>query len=264
MATEQSLAERAGLAAGALDGRLAIVTGAASGIGAATADLLLDLGASVVAIDRDAAGAPHVNPSRRFPITYDLAELDGIAALVDRICGEHGTPTILVNAAAIIGGLIRTTTRQQWDHVIAVDLTAPFLLVQAAGERIIENGEGGNIVNVGSSSAFRAVSSGAAYGAAKAGLASLTRGAAWEYGPHGVNVNMVAPGLTRTAITTAAFGDLARMTAAVQEGPLANLTQRVSEPDDVAAVIAFLCLPGSRQITGQVVHVSAGAVVAAG
>jgi NAD(P)-dependent dehydrogenase (short-subunit alcohol dehydrogenase family) len=74
----------------------------------------------------------------------------------------------------------------------------------------------------------------------------------------------VAPGVTRTPITARAFGDAAGLDAAVATGPLANLLGRVSEPEDVANVIAFLCLPASRQITGQVVHVSAGAVVAAG
>jgi NAD(P)-dependent dehydrogenase (short-subunit alcohol dehydrogenase family) len=148
--------------------------------------------------------------------------------------------------------------------VLAIDLTAPFLLLQAVGRRMIARGQGGSIVNVGSSSAYRAVSSGAAYGAAKAGLGSLTRSAAWEFGPHGVNVNLVAPGVTRTPITESAFGGPDGMAAAVREGPLANLLGRVSEPADVAAVIGFLCLPGARQITGQVVHTSAGAIVAAG
>jgi NAD(P)-dependent dehydrogenase (short-subunit alcohol dehydrogenase family) len=98
----------------------------------------------------------------------------------------------------------------------------------------------------------------------KAGLGSLTRSAAWEFGPHGVNVNLVAPGVTRTPVTESAFGGPDGLAAAVREGPLANLLRRVSEPADVAAVIGFLCLPGARQITGQVVHTSAGAIVAAG
>jgi NAD(P)-dependent dehydrogenase (short-subunit alcohol dehydrogenase family) len=128
---------------------------------------------------------------------------------------------------------------------------------------MIASGRGGSIVNVSSSSAFRAVSSGGPYGISKAGLGALTRGAAWELGPYGINVNAVAPGLTRSAITGHAF-DEEGLQQAVQSGPLANLLGRVSEPEDVANVIAFLCLPASRQITGQVIHTSAGAVIAAG
>jgi NAD(P)-dependent dehydrogenase (short-subunit alcohol dehydrogenase family) len=217
-----SIASRAGLAENALAGRVALVTGAASGIGWATARLLAGLGAVVVALDRD-------------------------AATLSARC-EAVPHTVLVNAAGIIGKTVLTTSLEDWQRVLAIDLTAPFLLLQA----------------VGSSSAYRAVSSGAAYGAAKAGLGSLTRSAAWEFGPHGVNVNLVAPGVTRTPVTESAFGGSGGMTAAVREGPLANLLGRVSEPADVAAVIGFLCLPGARQITGQVVHTSAGAIVAAG
>lgn len=145
--------------------------------------------------------------------------------------------------------------------MLAVNLTAPFILIRAVAARMIDAGLSGSIVNISSSSAFRAVSSGGAYGVSKAGLAALTRGAAWELGPHGTNVNTVAPGVTRTGITEQAFGSSGAMRAAVSAGPLANLLQRVSEPEDVANVVAFLCLPASRQITGQVIHTSAGAVV---
>jgi NAD(P)-dependent dehydrogenase (short-subunit alcohol dehydrogenase family) len=230
------------------------VTGAASGIGAAVAAMLAALGATVLGIDRTAG----------VEIVFDLADLDGIDDLVAGLAAEHGPPSILVNAAGITGRTVLTTSREEWERVLAVDLTAPFLLTRAVGSRMIAVGIGGSIVNVGSSSAYRAVSSGAAYGAAKAGLASLTRSAAWEFGPHGVTVNLVAPGLTRTPFTESVFGDAETLDRAVQDGPLANLLQRVSEPEDVAAVVAFLCLPGARQITGQVVHTSAGAVVAAG
>jgi NAD(P)-dependent dehydrogenase (short-subunit alcohol dehydrogenase family) len=266
-----NVASRAGLAQNALSGRVALVTGAASGIGWATARLLVDLGAAVVALDREASAllarcqaAPDVDGRRLHQVVFDLADLDGIDALVERVTAEHGQVTILVNAAGIIGKTILTTSLKEWEQVLAIDLTAPFLLTKAVGRRMAEHGHGGSIVNVGSSSAYRAVSSGAAYGAAKAGLGSLTRSAAWEFGPYGVNANLVAPGVTRTAITEAAFGGADGMAAAVRDGPLANLLRRVSEPEDVAAVIGFLCLPGARQITGQVVHTSAGAIVAAG
>ena len=266
-----SIASRAGLAENALAGRVALVTGAASGIGWATARLIVGLGAVVVAVDRDAAtlsarceDVPHADSRGLHQVVFDLADLDGIDPLVEEITAERGPVTVLVNAAGIIGKTVLTTSLEEWQRVLAIDLTAPFLLVQAVGRRMLANRRGGSIVNVGSSSAYRAVSSGAAYGAAKAGLGSLTRSAAWEFGPHGVNVNLVAPGVTRTPVTESAFGGPDGMAAAVREGPLANLLQRVSEPADVAAVIGFLCLPGARQITGQVVHTSAGAIVAAG
>lgn len=176
-----NVASRAGLAQNALWGRVALVTGAASGIGWATTRLLIDLGVAVVALDRDAAAlsarcdaAPDVDGRRLHQVVFDLADLGGIDALVERVTAERGQVTILVNAAGIIGKTILTTSLEEWEQVLAIDLTAPFLLTKAVGRRMAEHGHGGSIVNVGSSSAHRAVSSGAAYGAAKAGLGSLT------------------------------------------------------------------------------------------
>ncbi len=95
---------------------------------------------------------------------------------------------------------------------------------------MLARGLGGSIVNVSSSSAFRAVSSGGAYGVSKAGLGALTRAAAWELGPHDINVNTVAPGVTRTSITIDAFGDDLGLEQAVRDGPLSNLLHRVWSP----------------------------------
>jgi NAD(P)-dependent dehydrogenase (short-subunit alcohol dehydrogenase family) len=112
-------------------------------------------------------------------------------------------------------------------------------------------------VNVGSSAAHRAASS-PGYGSSKAALTQLGRSAAAELAPHNINVNTVAPGSTRTPFSGKGEAESER---AVEAGPNANLFKRISEPGDVAATIAFLCLPESRQITAQTVHVSAGAVV---
>ena len=120
-------------------------------------------------------------------------------------------------------------------------------------------GRGGRIINLSSSSAFRARYSSVAYSTAKAALAHLTHSAAAELGPHDINVNTVVPGATRTGMTRGLGED--GLQQAVMSGPLANLLQRPSEPEDVAHMIVFLCLPQSRQITGQTLHVSAGAVI---
>ncbi len=99
-----------------------------------------------------------------------------------------------------------------------------------------------------------------AYASSKAAMVQLTRSAAAELGPHNINVNAVAPGITATAMTQA-IGDADALQRVASSGPLENLFHRVSQPEDVAAAIVFLCLPSSRQITGQTIHTSAGAVV---
>jgi len=129
------------------------------------------------------------------------------------------------------------------------------------GRHMVARGGGGKIVNVSSSSAFRAMQSNTAYGSSKAGLVQLTRSAAAELGRYDINVNAVAPGLTDTAMTAPMFRDTDAMQKAVTRGPLANVFRRPSEAADVAEAIVFLCLPGSRQITAQTIHTSAGAVV---
>jgi NAD(P)-dependent dehydrogenase (short-subunit alcohol dehydrogenase family) len=254
----------------ALHGRNCLVTGGGSGIGQATVRVLAGLGAAVAVLDKDgeAAATTAAEASRRggsaVSVSFDLARLDELDDLVADLTHEFGPLTILVNNAGITGRALMETTIEQWDRVLTVNLSAAFVLLKAVGSRMMAHGLGGNVVNVSSSSAFRAQSARGAYAVSKAGLAALTRAAAAELGPHGINVNTVAPGVTRTPMTIGAFGDDAGLQRATSIGPFANLLQRVSEPEDVANVIAFLCMPASRQITAQVVHVSAGAVVAAG
>ncbi|MEZ4280831.1 MAG: SDR family oxidoreductase [Myxococcota bacterium] len=251
-----------------LAGKVALVTGAASGIGEATARGLAAHGAAIAALDRERSGLERVAAAitaaggRATVHAVDLGRIESIPAAVAEVLAAHGRIDCLVNAAGISGdeGEILTQSEENWDRVLTIDLKAPFRLIQEVGRHMVERGGGGRIVNVTSSSAHRARRVMAPYGAAKAGLAQLTRTAAADLGRHGINVNAVAPGVTQTPMTRT-IGDAAAFEKVIAEGPLSNLTGRVSLPEDVASAIVYLCLPGSRQITGQTIHTSAGAIV---
>ena len=241
---------------GDLDGKVAIVTGAASGIGRATAEMLASHGATVVGVD--------VTEGEHTDLVADLSDPDACGRVVEDVVAARGRVDILINAAGISAGAgLLDTTLDVWDRVLAVNLRAPLLLMQHAARHMIRQGDGGRIVNVSSGSAFRALPSTPAYGASKAALLSLTRMGAGELGPHGINVNAVAPGITATPMALRTIGARAEggLESLVSEGPMANLLHRVSTAEDVAGVIVFLCLPESRQVTGQTLHTSAGSIV---
>ncbi len=254
--------------AGSLSSQVAIVTGGASGIGGEIVSTLCAEGATVAIIDRDEA-ALHESAARLRAAghrctehVFDLSRHDAIADLVSSIHAQHGRLDILVNCAALIDGArtLLDIDSDTWDRVHAVNLKAPLLLMQAAARLMVKDGTAGRIVNVTSSSAFRAQMSYPAYGSSKAGLTQLTRSAAADLGPHGINVNCVAPGVTVTPMLQKIVG-LKGAQELAEAGPLANLLRRPSQPEDVAQVVCFLCLPASRQITGQTIHTSAGAIV---
>lgn len=253
---------------GELSGQVALMTGGASGIGRATVAALLDVGAAVAVLDRDAAGVNTVVEQGRqaggtaFGLPVDLAQTAQIPAAVTRVLNQMGRIDILVNCAGVTGRFqsLLDMDEENWDFVQTVNLKAPMLLMKHVARHMIERGGGGRIVNISSSSAFRARNSPVAYASSKAAIVQLTRSSAAELGPHNINVNAIAPGITATAMTRA-LGDAEALERVASSGPLENLFHRVSQPEDVAAAIVFLCLPGSRQITGQTIHTSAGAVV---
>jgi NAD(P)-dependent dehydrogenase (short-subunit alcohol dehydrogenase family) len=257
------------VATGPLKERVALVTGGASGIGRATVLGLARMGASVAVVDRDADGVERVanevategGTARAFVV--DLADAGALDPLVERVLAALGRIDILVNCAGVTGGVHTALdfSDETFETVMRVNVRAPFMLTRAVGRHMVERGGGGRIVNVSSSSAFRATSSPAVYAASKAAINGLTRTAAGDLGPYDINVNAVAPGVTKTPMAAALAPDDDAYTAMVTSGPLANLLHRASEPDDVANVIVFLCLPESRQITGQVVNTGAGVVV---
>jgi NAD(P)-dependent dehydrogenase (short-subunit alcohol dehydrogenase family) len=204
-------------------------------------------------------------------VTIDLSELDRIPPAIELVLARFGRIDILVNGAAIGGwhGSIVDIELEALERLIRIDLIAPMVMMQQCARTMIQKGEGGRIVNISSSAAFRsAVGSSATqidYAAAKAGLVGASRSAAGQLAPHDINVNCVAPGVTGpSALTPGTMTgrlDPAFVQQMVDQGGSENLFHRVSTPEDVAAAIVFLCLPGSRQITAQTIHTSAGNVV---
>jgi 3-oxoacyl-[acyl-carrier protein] reductase len=241
------------------DGRTALITGGASGIGAATAERLADEGATVVVADfNEAAGSELAQRIGGVAIRCDVTSRDDVEAAVARAVEIDGRLDVLVTCAGIIrDNLLFKMTDEDWDAVIDTHLKGTFFAVRAAQATMVKQASGAMVL-ISSTSALGNRGQ-ANYSAAKAGLQGLTRTLAIELGPFGVRANCVAPGFIATAMTeqTAArigmsFDDFKKATAA--EVPL----RRVGEPADVAAAIAFLCSDDASYVSGQTIYVRGG------
>lgn len=243
-----------------LQDRSAVVTGAASGIGRATALALAEAGARVLAVDLDAAGLDRLavepaGPGRIEPLTGDVTD----AALPDRLLAAldaAGPPFgILVNNAGIARGQpADATTEADFRLYHEVNVQSAFRLSVMAVARFAAQG-GGAIVNVASIFACVGATASAGYSASKAALAGLTRQMATDYGPMGVRINAVAPGLIETPLTAERIRtETWRRQIFIDQAPL----RRVGQPEDVARVIRFLASDEAGFLTGQVIAVDGG------
>jgi 2-deoxy-D-gluconate 3-dehydrogenase len=251
----------ADLASFSLEGRRALVTGGATGIGAAIAQALAAYGADVAITtdernpDETLAGIESFG--RRAEVLHaDFATFskDAIAQLVGNAYGRLGGLDILVNNAGIIRRAAALDYAwSEWREVLAVDLDAAWLLAQAAGRRMAERG-GGRIINIASVLAFQGGVRVPAYAAAKHALVGLTRALANEWARHGVNVNAIAPGYVATQITAALRQDEARMRELLSRIPAG----RFAEPEEIAGAAVFLASPAASYVNGSVLVVDGG------
>jgi NAD(P)-dependent dehydrogenase (short-subunit alcohol dehydrogenase family) len=233
------------------EGKVALVTGGASGIGAATVEVLRAEGARVAVLDRHVAGA-----DAEAVIEVDVSDREAVTAAVDRAAGELGGLQVAVNAAGIspMPEAFTDVTADGWAQVIGVNLSGVFWSMQAEITHLLA-GSGGAIVNVSSGAGLVGFAGLPAYVASKHGVVGLTKTAALEYARRGIRVNAVCPGMVRTPMLAGSLSDdeiakLGRMS------PMG----RVAEPAEIAAAIAHLASDEASYVTGTAHPVDGGAL----
>lgn len=239
--------------------RVALVTGAGRGIGAATAQLFAKEGAKVAVSDMDESPAKEVaGPINGLAIACDVTRREQVEKMFERTIKELGRLDVLVTCAGIIrDNLLFKMTDDDWDAVIDTHLKGTFLCAQAAQKQMVEQ-KYGKMVFLSSTSALGNRGQ-ANYSAAKAGLQGMARTLAIELGPFNINVNTVAPGFVETRMTRATADRMGVDYEAFKLGAASQIPlRRVGQPEDIASVIAFLCSDESSFVSGQTVYVRGG------
>ncbi|MGO8825686.1 MAG: SDR family NAD(P)-dependent oxidoreductase [Acidimicrobiales bacterium] len=250
-----------------LGGRTYIVTGAASGIGRATAARLLDEGALVMGADLVVPPddvAEDKDESGRWAFTHvDVTDEDSVAALVRSAVEFGGSVDGLLHAAGVAGGgPVHMLPAEEWARVIAVNLTGTYLvakhvIAQMLGQPLRDNGQRGSVVTVASIEGLEGTAGGSAYSASKGGVVLLTKNMAIDYAGRGIRVNAICPGFVETPMTASVLGPgmEAALADIVREHKLGH---RMGQPEEIASVAAFLLSDDSSFVTGHALPVDGG------
>lgn len=247
-----------------LAGRIAIVTGASSGIGLATAEKLIAANASVVAVGRNEAALAAVGArvasaetASIARVVADLSTPDAATRIVDAAVDRFGGIDIVVNAAGVIAmGTIETTTEDDWRQMLDINATAPFRLMHAAVPHLLARK--GCVVNVSSVNGLRSFAGVLAYCVSKSALDQLTRCAALELAPKGVRVNAVNPGVVVTNLHRRAGMDEDRYAAFLERSKETHPIGRPGQAEEIADLILFLASPRAAWITGETISIDGG------
>jgi 3-oxoacyl-[acyl-carrier protein] reductase len=244
--------------------RVAVVTGGARGIGAATARRLAADGMAVAVIDlEEAACKPTVDAissvgGRALAVGANVSDAAQVDQAVSRVAGELGAPSVLVNNAGVIrDNMLFRMSEEDWDTVLGVHLRGAFLMSRAAQQHMVEQ-RYGRIVNLSSSSALGNRGQ-VNYSAAKAGMQGFTKTLAIELGQFGITANAVAPGFIETDMTRATAARVKMEFEDFKQAAAAQIpVRRVGQPEDVANTISFLASEAAGFVSGQVIYVAGG------
>ncbi len=243
-----------------LNDRIAIVTGAARGIGLAIAERLVTDGAIVITSDvLDTEGE---EAAKRIGATYmhcDVSKVSEVNALVAEVIARHGAIDILANNAGIaVGGDFLEVTEAEFDRVIGINLKGSFLMLQACARHMVRQAQAGRkpgaIVNMSSVNDTLAIPGIVTYCMSKGGVSQLTRATSIALAPHGIRVNAIGPGTIETDMARGVLADKVAMNRAMSRTPMG----RVGAPSEVASIAAFLVSDDSSYVTGETIYVDGG------